>query len=281
MLYSATPWNRTGDENYIANVVIQFNIISDLGLAVIQSAGIFLCITKSITIERNTIFNGPQAGILFNDLYGGNYSTIGNVMFNLVRLTSQHGTYNVWDRQQWLLPEGFNGWTNTVSENFLLGNPNGVFDVDLDDGSRNHLVTNNIIAYSQVKLKGSNHQAINNVVISDVNTAQGCAYLSNGNFAIPKFSYQRNTCFATSTQTAYYWSSTGRSYCTLADFTTSSNIFYGTKSGFHPCAKSLRVWQKNKRQDLGSKFIRKAPKVATILSACEAMIATWDTSLSE
>lgn len=40
------------------------------------------------------MFNGPRAGICFNDGYGGGDIVEGNLVFNMVRETGDHGSFN-------------------------------------------------------------------------------------------------------------------------------------------------------------------------------------------
>ena len=53
-------------------------------------------------IERNVMFNGPRAGINFNDGFGGGHFMENNLLFNWVRETKDHGPFNSWDRQPYL-----------------------------------------------------------------------------------------------------------------------------------------------------------------------------------
>ena len=47
----------------------------------------------------NIFFNGPRAGINFNDGFGGGSNETENLLFNAVRETFDHGPFNSWDRQ--------------------------------------------------------------------------------------------------------------------------------------------------------------------------------------
>jgi hypothetical protein len=43
-------------------------------------------------------YTGPRSGVNFNDGFGGGNFVTRNLMFNLVRETSDHGAFNSWDR---------------------------------------------------------------------------------------------------------------------------------------------------------------------------------------
>jgi hypothetical protein len=52
---------------------------------------VFLVVTRYVD---NVMFNGPRAGICFNDGYGGGDLVEGNLVFNMVRETGDHGSFN-------------------------------------------------------------------------------------------------------------------------------------------------------------------------------------------
>ena len=57
-------------------------------------------------MRGNVFFNDPRAGvnlILMMDLVVGNV-VIGNLLFNYVRETGDHGPFNLWDSQPFVLP---------------------------------------------------------------------------------------------------------------------------------------------------------------------------------
>ncbi len=47
-----------------------------------QTAGIFQSMATRTTIRRNVMFNGPRAGINFNDVLGGGHLVEHNLLFN-------------------------------------------------------------------------------------------------------------------------------------------------------------------------------------------------------
>ena len=59
----------------------------------------FQALTANATIRDNIFFNGPRAGINFNDGFGGGSVITGNLLFNFVRETADHGQFNSWDRR--------------------------------------------------------------------------------------------------------------------------------------------------------------------------------------
>ena len=53
-------------------------------------------------VLHNVAFNGPRAAVSFTDGFAGGHVTEGNLFFNFVRETSDHGLINSWDRQPYI-----------------------------------------------------------------------------------------------------------------------------------------------------------------------------------
>jgi hypothetical protein len=71
-----------------------FNWIHELGVFEKQSSAIFQAVTSQNHYEGNVIFNGPRAGINFNDGAGGGSNLTRNIIFNQCRESSDHGPFN-------------------------------------------------------------------------------------------------------------------------------------------------------------------------------------------
>ena len=110
--------------------IVDLNWFHELGIYEKQAAAVFQAKSSGSTITRNVAFNGPRAGILLNDGFGGGTLVRGNALFNLVRETgppSDHGPINSWDRQayEWLDQEGrvtSTKATDVIERNLLIGN---------------------------------------------------------------------------------------------------------------------------------------------------------------
>ena len=68
------------------------NIFREFGIWQKQSSALFQALAALTTFESNVVFNGPRAAINFNDAFGGGNAVVGNLMFNQVRETVDHGT---------------------------------------------------------------------------------------------------------------------------------------------------------------------------------------------
>ena len=100
------------------------NLIHEFGASVKQTAGIVQFLSGATLIARNAIFNGPRAGFNLNDGFYGGTEVVSNVMFGLVRETSDHGPFNSWDRIPYLSDSGsgpsLRPLTNYITSNLLF-----------------------------------------------------------------------------------------------------------------------------------------------------------------
>ena len=72
---------------------------------------------------------------------GGGNALTSNLIFNMVRETSDHGTFNSWDRQPFLYYNAVTNQStyvpqmNEIANNFWMNNYNPQEATDNDDGS--------------------------------------------------------------------------------------------------------------------------------------------------
>ena len=76
-----------------------------------------LCSQWHVKVCGNVFFNGPRAGVNFNDGFGGGNIMTRNLLFNYVRETGDHGPFNAWDSQPFVLPSSA---CNKTSHNFVI-----------------------------------------------------------------------------------------------------------------------------------------------------------------
>jgi hypothetical protein len=140
---------------------VAHNLVHELGIWEKQSAAYFQAKACLTNLEGNIFYNGPRAGINFNDGFGGGNAVQRNLIFNFCRESGDHGPINVWDRQLYVsglpgtasdnsLP--FKLW-DELSHNFILANYNSQEAVDTDDGSSYYHVHHNLFVYGNGGLK--------------------------------------------------------------------------------------------------------------------------------
>ena len=139
--------------------------------------------TSQTELIGNVFFNGPRAGINFNDGFGGGHFLRNNLVFNQVRETVDHGPFNSWDRVPYLtkvrygnIPSLTPVQTN-ITRNFLIGNYHSRWPLDHDDGSSYYCDTFNYLVYGGYKNYWGHSKVVesNVYIYPDANTDNGTA----------------------------------------------------------------------------------------------------------
>ena len=85
--------------DFPADNIIDSNHIHEVGALTKQSSPYFQTIACHNNITNNVMYNMPRAAINLNDGFGGGDLVEGNLLFNAVRETNDHGPINTWVRQ--------------------------------------------------------------------------------------------------------------------------------------------------------------------------------------
>jgi hypothetical protein len=149
---------------------------------------------QSIVVSHNTIYDVPRAGINISEGTWGGHIIEYNDVFNTVKETGDHGSFNSWGRDRYWHP---NKWIlDTIVENHFNYTMLDVvktitirnnrmrcdhgWDIDLDDGSSNYLIYNNLCLNGGLKLReGVNRVVENNIMIN--NTFHPHVWFRNSN----------------------------------------------------------------------------------------------------
>ncbi|WP_198315765.1 PDZ domain-containing protein [Chitinophaga tropicalis] len=180
--------------NYPADCKIYDNLIFDLGYVEKQCAGVELSMCQSIMVSHNTIYDVPRAGINVSEGTWGGHIIEYNDIFNTVKESGDHGSFNSWGRDRYWHPDK-NILDSIVTTNFELTMLDVVkpiilrnnrmrcdhgWDIDLDDGSSNYLIYNNLCLNGGIKLReGVNRVVENNIMIN--NTFHPHVWFKNSN----------------------------------------------------------------------------------------------------
>ena len=181
--------------NYPANCRIYNNLIHEIGLFGKQTAGVYISAAEKITISHNTIYHAPRAGICINDGCWGGHVIEFNDVFQTVRETGDHGPFNSWGRDRYWqsyhregLPcdmsrsrqlSKLDSRTPTVIQNnrFVHEARGHSWGIDLDDGSSNYVVRNNLCLGCAVKLREGFFRTVeNNVFVTPFPPAKQCCF---------------------------------------------------------------------------------------------------------
>lgn len=162
--------------------VIENNLIHDIGQIGKQTAGVFVALSKRITIRANTIFRTPRAGICFHDCLHGGHRIEDNDIFDTVLETCDHGPINFWGREPfWCMKQSHGDESHPVDDVTRYAHETTVihhnrfrdregWGIDIDDGASNITITNNLCIGISVKLReGDRRRVENNIFIHPAN----------------------------------------------------------------------------------------------------------------
>ncbi|MDR2038831.1 MAG: right-handed parallel beta-helix repeat-containing protein [Bacteroidales bacterium] len=170
------------NDNFPFGCLVYDNLMHDLGRVEKQVAGVQISMAQDITVSHNTIYNVPRAGINIGDGTWGGHIIEYNDVFNTVLETGDHGSFNSWGRDRFWHPK-----RNVMNER-VVNNPDLVlldaiktviirnnrfrcdhgWDIDLDDGSSNYHIYNNLCLNGGLKLReGFFRLAENNIMVNN------------------------------------------------------------------------------------------------------------------
>ena len=158
------------------------NLIHDIGTIEKQVAGVEISMSMYITVSHNSIYNTPRAGINIGDGCWGGDTLEYNDVFNTVLETGDHGAFNSWGRDRYWLPDRkkvdsmvdlypslpLKDATKTIvlrNNRFMCTHG---WDIDLDDGSTNYHIYDNVCLNGGLKLREGYHRVVeNNILINN------------------------------------------------------------------------------------------------------------------
>lgn len=166
-------------ENYPSNSLVYDNLIRNIGLIEKQVAGVQIQMAMDLTIRHNTIYNVPRAGINIGDGAWGGHFIEYNDVFNTVLESGDHGAFNSWGRDRFWHPDRnvmdqlvsnrpewirLDAWKTTVIRNNRFRCDHG-WDIDLDDGSSNYEIYNNLCLSGGLKLREGFYRNVHNNIL--------------------------------------------------------------------------------------------------------------------
>ena len=171
-----TPGPKT--ENYPALCKVEDCLIHNVGTVERQPAGIQISMASEIWVSDCSIYDCARAGINIGDgAFGGHIIERCDV-FNTVLETHDHGSFNSWGRDRFWRVKGLDlaqypelpfadAVKTTVIRNSRWRCDHG-WDIDLDDGSSNYDIYNNLMLAGGLKLReGFRRRAWNNITVNN------------------------------------------------------------------------------------------------------------------
>ena len=169
------------NENYPRKCLVEDNLIYRLGRVEKQTAGLQISMAMHITARHNSIYDVPRAGINIGDGTWGGHIIEHNDVFNTVLETSDHGSFNSWGRDRFWHPKRrhMDSITTAIPDMYKLDAIHATtirnnrfrcdhgWDIDLDDGSSNYHIYNNLCLNNGIKLReGFNRVVENNILVN-------------------------------------------------------------------------------------------------------------------
>jgi hypothetical protein len=176
-----TPGPRTN--NYPADCIVDDCLIYLTGRVEKQTAGVQISMSRRITVRQSSIYDMPRAGINISEgTWGGHIVEFCDI-FDTVKETGDHGSFNSWGRDRYWGLKDVDLNTVTSNENRDLPlldvvEPNTLrnsrwrcdhgWDIDLDDGSSNYRIYNNLALNGGIKLReGLYRVVVNNFMVNN------------------------------------------------------------------------------------------------------------------
>jgi hypothetical protein len=167
---------------YPADSIAEDNLIYAIGSIEKQSAGIEISMAARITVRHNSIYHVPRAGINIGDGTWGGHLIADNDVFDTVLETGDHGSFNSWGRDRYWSADREEMNRRVAADPSLVAldaiapivirhnrmRCDHGWDIDLDDGSSNYLIEDNLLLAGGIKLReGFNRIVRNNVVVNN------------------------------------------------------------------------------------------------------------------
>jgi len=175
-----TPGPLSND--YPQECVVTDNLFHNLGEIEKQATGVQIAMSSGIKVSHNTIYNTPRAGINIGDGCWGGHEIAYNDVFNTVLETGDHGAFNSWGRDRFWHPD------RKYMDSIVMAHPELIlldaqrqttihdnrfrcdhgWDIDLDDGSSNYKIYNNVCLNGGLKLREGFYRIVeNNILINN------------------------------------------------------------------------------------------------------------------
>ncbi|MBE6953718.1 MAG: peptide-binding protein [Ruminococcaceae bacterium] len=150
-------------DNYPKNCTVEECLIEYVGAVEKQATGIQVSMSFGITMRNCTVCHTSRSGINISEGTFGGHRIEGCDVFDTVRETGDHGCFNSWGRDRyWHVPDLDDNDAGQYARLDILA-PNVItrsrfrcdrgWDIDLDDGSTDYVVTENLCLNGGIKLR--------------------------------------------------------------------------------------------------------------------------------
>lgn len=193
-----TPGPR--GEEYPADCLVEDCLITRTGRFEKQTAPIQISMARRITVRHCSIYEVPRAGINISEGTWGGHVIEHCDVFDTVLETGDHGSFNSWGRDRFWHPRMSEVDRQVARDPTLpyldAGEPvllrhnrwrcDHGWDIDLDDGSTNYRIEDNLLLHGGLKLREGFGRLVSNNVILNNSLHPHCWYARSGDV------FQRN-----------------------------------------------------------------------------------------
>ncbi len=173
-------------EDYPRSCSVTNSILRDAGIYGKQTSGVIVSMAMDITIDHCSVYKIARAGVTFNDGTWGGHVMSNCDIYDTVLDTGEHGPFNSWGRERFWAVNPTKGFSTTKElvmldaikptvlrgnrvGNYRAGVSAGNWTIDLDDGSSNFKIYNNLMLGSTLKLRDGYFRNVhNNIMVSAV-----------------------------------------------------------------------------------------------------------------
>ncbi len=168
--------------NYPADGAVEDSLIHGIGLVERQPAGVQISMSQGITVRDTSIYDCARAGINISEGTWGGHLIERCDVFDTVLETHDHGSFNSWGRDRFWRSDRavtqaavdvdptlpfLDAMQTTVIRDSRWRCDHG-WDIDLDDGSSNYDIYNNLMLNGGLKFReGFRRRAWNNITVNN------------------------------------------------------------------------------------------------------------------
>ena len=168
--------------NYPSDCLVEDCLIALTGRDEKQTAGVQMSMSAKIRVNHCSIYDMPRAGININEGTFGGHIIENSDIFNTVLETGDHGSFNSWGRDRYWTGDGKEVakalenrpnlyLLDIIAPNIIRNNRwlcDHGWDIDLDDGSSNYRIYNNVLLNRGLKLReGYDRIVTNNIILNN------------------------------------------------------------------------------------------------------------------
>lgn len=168
--------------NFPADCVVEDCLITRSGRFEKQTAPVQISMARRIAVRHCSLYDVPRAGINIGDGCWGGHLIESCDIFDTVMETGDHGSFNSWGRDRywsrdvrevdkWVAADPALPCLDMVEPTILRNSRwrcDHGWDIDLDDGSSNYQIYNNLLLHGGLKLReGYGRTATNNIIVNN------------------------------------------------------------------------------------------------------------------